>query len=66
MDRNIHRVQYREVAGTVKRMLVWALGALIIAAALAVVIRRVVRFIRSRGQSGCESCPWSGCPRCRR
>ena len=66
MDRNIHRVQYREVAGTVKRMLAWALGALIIAAALAVVIRRVVRFIRSRGQSGCESCPWSGCPRCRR
>ena len=48
-----------------KRMLAWALGALIIAAALAVVIRRVVRFIRSRGQSGCESCPWSGCPRCR-
>ncbi len=49
-----------------KQLLAWALGALIVAAALAVIVRRAVRFVRSRGQSGCDSCPWNGCPRCRR
>lgn len=46
-----------------KQILAWALGALIAAAALTIIVRRAVRFMRSRGQSGCDSCPWSGCPR---
>ena len=48
-----------------KQLLAWVLGALIVAAALAVIIRRAVRFVCSRGQAGCDGCPWSGCPRCR-
>ncbi len=42
------------------------IAALIILAALAVIVRRVARFIRTRGQSGCENCTWSGCSRCHR
>ena len=35
------------------------LGVLILAAAACILIRRAVRFARTRGRSACENCPYA-------
>ena len=35
------------------------LGVLILAAAAFILIRRAVRFVRTRGRSACENCPYA-------
>ena len=44
-------------------MLATFLGVAILAAAAVILISRAGRFIRSKGRSGCASCPYSGCCR---
>jgi hypothetical protein len=41
-------------------MIGWIIGLAIVGLAAAILIRRTRDFVRTRGMSGCQNCPFSG------